>query len=266
MEQCFRHLYKMPLKIVTGSDNAAAFLQQLINKEREYRIPKREFDAELREATRTRSIKGWVADPFVKDFFEVTLPITKMGTQEVDGTTEYTVSYSDIKKALRLPETADVTSTRMFHSDTGTQYTKICMEEFVWDFPYNEGVQIDCDGGQKTFTGRILLIEERSMYRGCDDDHILVNKSFTKTDWMRSLRFVGRRATVKSQKEDIERTRRTADANTIVMGHAGVQPNTCASCGKTEKLRKCSKCKAIYYCGEECQRADWRKHKGLCLK
>ena len=43
----------------------------------------------------------------------------------------------------------------------------------------------------------------------------------------------------------------------------------CAACGiwqthSSKKLERCSKCLLVYYCGKECQRKDWRKHKGGC--
>merc|ERR1712083_904500 len=39
----------------------------------------------------------------------------------------------------------------------------------------------------------------------------------------------------------------------------------CKLCGiRTEKLSKCSRCKRTWYCGGECQVADWRNHKEIC--
>lgn len=39
----------------------------------------------------------------------------------------------------------------------------------------------------------------------------------------------------------------------------------CGSCGKkTDSLSQCGKCKDIKYCGKNCQRADWKRHKGCC--
>ena len=36
-------------------------------------------------------------------------------------------------------------------------------------------------------------------------------------------------------------------------------------CGKNKKLKKCSKCNAVYYCSTECQLKDWKvQHKKLC--
>ena len=39
----------------------------------------------------------------------------------------------------------------------------------------------------------------------------------------------------------------------------------CALCSKKEcKLSHCSKCRAVYYCSKECQKADWGRHKAEC--
>ena len=41
----------------------------------------------------------------------------------------------------------------------------------------------------------------------------------------------------------------------------------CGTCGKGmhgEKLRVCKKCEKVYYCGKECQKAHWPRHKTVC--
>ncbi|KAI0920201.1 hypothetical protein AcV5_010005 [Taiwanofungus camphoratus] len=38
----------------------------------------------------------------------------------------------------------------------------------------------------------------------------------------------------------------------------------CVACGKTERLKLCSKCHAAWYCSAACQRANWPMHKQTC--
>jgi hypothetical protein len=39
----------------------------------------------------------------------------------------------------------------------------------------------------------------------------------------------------------------------------------CAKCGASDcKLQKCSRCSKVYYCGRDCQVADWKRHKRVC--
>jgi xylose isomerase len=38
----------------------------------------------------------------------------------------------------------------------------------------------------------------------------------------------------------------------------------CRVCEALEKTKKCSGCEKVYYCGRECQRADWKAHKSSC--
>jgi hypothetical protein len=39
-----------------------------------------------------------------------------------------------------------------------------------------------------------------------------------------------------------------------------------AGCKKNGCAMKCSKCRAIYYCGRECQNKDWKTHKKVCAQ
>jgi MYND finger len=31
-----------------------------------------------------------------------------------------------------------------------------------------------------------------------------------------------------------------------------------------ERMKRCAKCKDVWYCGAECQKAGWSEHKGRC--
>ena len=56
-----------------------------------------------------------------------------------------------------------------------------------------------------------------------------------------------------------------AGINVGVASTAGNPP--CAACGRAldrPKPLRCSRCKAAYYCNQECQRAHWRAHKPHC--
>lgn len=44
-----------------------------------------------------------------------------------------------------------------------------------------------------------------------------------------------------------------------------VEDDSCFVCGKPSEA-KCSRCRAISYCGPECQRKDWKRHKAECGK
>ncbi len=35
----------------------------------------------------------------------------------------------------------------------------------------------------------------------------------------------------------------------------------CYGCDKNRPLRKCAACLSVYYCGQTCQRIDWKRHK-----
>jgi hypothetical protein len=50
-------------------------------------------------------------------------------------------------------------------------------------------------------------------------------------------------------------------------GHDGESHSTCCLlCGKTDgtTMMKCSRCKTASYCSKDCQKGDWKKHKGVC--
>jgi hypothetical protein len=43
---------------------------------------------------------------------------------------------------------------------------------------------------------------------------------------------------------------------------------TCDHCDKTEtkrgKMKECGRCRSVFYCSKDCQRAAWKKHKKTC--
>ena len=36
---------------------------------------------------------------------------------------------------------------------------------------------------------------------------------------------------------------------------------SCSACGTTEKLKRCTSCKKVYYCGTKCQKQDLSRHR-----
>jgi hypothetical protein len=45
----------------------------------------------------------------------------------------------------------------------------------------------------------------------------------------------------------------------------GLSLHACSACGSTDGYKlACTRCKAVWYCNIDCQRADWRKHKVVC--
>ena len=54
------------------------------------------------------------------------------------------------------------------------------------------------------------------------------------------------------------------------MSTSGKEVETCANCGKEAgeavKLKDCSACRLVKYCGVDCQRAQRKQHKKACKK
>ena len=38
----------------------------------------------------------------------------------------------------------------------------------------------------------------------------------------------------------------------------------CRVCGANGRLKKCGRCEKVFYCGQECQKKDWTRHKSEC--
>jgi len=50
-------------------------------------------------------------------------------------------------------------------------------------------------------------------------------------------------------------------------GLQGRRPsNACHGCGRLDGTKKCGGCGRVYYCGKDCQRSDWKRHKPSCQK
>jgi hypothetical protein len=57
-----------------------------------------------------------------------------------------------------------------------------------------------------------------------------------------------------------------SDADTKALMSIG-STTQCNFCNKpTTRLKKCTRCEAIWYCSKECQKRDWRRHKPECVR
>ena len=43
-----------------------------------------------------------------------------------------------------------------------------------------------------------------------------------------------------------------------------IDPQPCGNCGIVGLVKACKRCKQIAYCGKECQKMDWKRHKPEC--
>ncbi|KAI0818478.1 hypothetical protein BC628DRAFT_1424076 [Trametes gibbosa] len=79
---------------------------------------------------------------------------------------------------------------------------------------------------------------------------------------------------------DVHKANATADTlREVLPGHGDTKPGShlqaaagatvtgrCARCSKRgDDLQRCSRCKAVFYCSKECQKADWKNHKFVCV-
>jgi MYND finger len=45
-----------------------------------------------------------------------------------------------------------------------------------------------------------------------------------------------------------------------------VQVLPCGYCGKiNKKISRCARCKRVAYCNQDCQKADWKRHRRICI-
>ncbi len=66
---------------------------------------------------------------------------------------------------------------------------------------------------------------------------------------------------------EAKRLRRLVKAQDKEGGCASTRRSPCYGCEElfpVAALKKCSVCEAAYYCGAECQKADWKAHKKEC--
>lgn len=84
------------------------------------------------------------------------------------------------------------------------------------------------------------------------------------------IRKMDRRVTAALQKtdsglsDDDDRLKDSAHQQTFTKIVA--QSDKCWKCQKETDLKSCSRCKAVWYCGKDCQTADWPRHKKTCNK
>lgn len=70
--------------------------------------------------------------------------------------------------------------------------------------------------------------------------------------------------------EAVARASYMMDMEDVTTSQGLPSSNGCFRCGKKQQigmapLQRCSRCKVAKYCSVDCQRADWRIHKQVCL-
>ena len=53
-----------------------------------------------------------------------------------------------------------------------------------------------------------------------------------------------------------------AQATLLELRGSDIMPCECTKCRKPCKPTRCARCKKVAYCSTECQKADWKRHKG----
>jgi hypothetical protein len=63
------------------------------------------------------------------------------------------------------------------------------------------------------------------------------------------------------------RRRYMREIESTIGGKVVVDGSTCEVCHRlVKKLKHCERCNSTYYCGRECQKKDWNRHKKMCKK
>ncbi|GAW81998.1 hypothetical protein, conserved [Plasmodium gonderi] len=96
-------------------------------------------------------------------------------------------------------------------------------------------------------------------FRRCDFtiseyDEFLKNPPKAENRWDQAQAMQDLLRQMKAQKE--------GDSSTSIQNE---KPNACEHCYTEKNLKRCGKCKKVYYCSIECQRKDFVFHKRICL-
>lgn len=63
-----------------------------------------------------------------------------------------------------------------------------------------------------------------------------------------------------------KRKKSQSDSDDVLPKVAEAESITCGNCSKPDCQKRCSCCKLVYYCSDECQKAHWKTHKHSCRK
>ncbi|EUD66289.1 hypothetical protein C922_03205 [Plasmodium inui San Antonio 1] len=65
--------------------------------------------------------------------------------------------------------------------------------------------------------------------------------------------------------QDLLKQMKTQKQESTTVSAPTERPNVCEHCYTEKNLKRCGKCKKVYYCSIECQRKDFVFHKRICL-
>ena len=64
----------------------------------------------------------------------------------------------------------------------------------------------------------------------------------------------------------VEAMKQNQDSQKKVESEKSLETNKCQCCGvSSPDLKKCTRCKSVYYCNKVCQKRDWKeRHRNTC--
>lgn len=91
----------------------------------------------------------------------------------------------------------------------------------------------------------------------------VITEEIYKSITNEKIEFIKEKVLISGDKEITEELKNLSDLYTNDNLDGLLEKAYCNKCGK-EAVKKCGRCKSVYYCSRECQVDDWKSHKPIC--
>ena len=121
----------------------------------------------------------------------------------------------------------------------------------------------------------VELFREQALYEAKNDFdfdssnyHFMLTPVLGKPSTLREIKRLTDTEVMRMVMAPLDDKFAAAYANEMDQQRRRVELKTCAACGRQEDavraFKACARCNAVFYCGRECQKADWKAHKKAC--
>jgi len=195
-------------------------------------------------------VSALVLDPFTHTVAPVSFPMSD--------------AVVSVSAACRVLSAASVTDVRLMEDETTGDYLACIAMEYGADIAKQPGFML----WGRPVVGQALLVRGNVVRLKSTGTIYEQHQDLTESDIdqaRKSIMWLNIKEILRAKRMRQAKLKEFIPYDTTSAVRLAKGPTTCHGCGLSESAsQKCSRCRTVYYCSQECQRQHWPIHKQNC--